>query len=179
MRLRAAAPEDAAAIAAIYAPYVTASATSFETEPPDPTAMASRIAAGGDLYPWIIADDESGGVAGYAYASAFRPRPAYRYAVETSVYLSQDRIGAGLGKRLYASLIATLEAQGFAQAIGAIALPNRAACVSTSGSGSSRRGSTARWATSSGPGTMSGCGSGASPLPPIRRRSRSRFGSSR
>jgi phosphinothricin acetyltransferase len=126
VRLRAAAPDDAADIAAIYAPYVTASATSFETEPPDARAMADRIAAGGDLYPWIVAVDESGGVAGYAYASAFRPRAAYRYAVETSVYLSQDRIGVGLGKRLYASLIATLEAQGFAQAIGAITLPNTA-----------------------------------------------------
>ena len=126
MRLRAAAPDDAAAIAAIYSPYVTASAISFENEPPDARAMAGRIEAGGELYPWIVAEDEGGGVAGYAYASAFRPRHAYRYAVETTVYLSVDRIGAGLGKRLYASLIATLEAQGFAQAIGAITLPNRA-----------------------------------------------------
>jgi phosphinothricin acetyltransferase len=126
VRLRAAAPDDAAAIAAIYAPYVTASATSFENEAPDAPAMAGRMAAGGDLYPWIVAEDESGGVAGYAYASAFRPRAAYRYAVETSVYLSQERSGAGIGKRLYASLIATLEAQGFAQAIGAVTLPNTA-----------------------------------------------------
>ena len=126
MRLRAAAPDDAAALAAIYAPYVTASATSFENEPPDACAMTDRIAAGDDLYPWIVAEDEGGGVAGYAYASAFRPRAAYRYAVETSIYLSGDRLGEGLGKRLYSSLIATLEAQGFAQAIGAITLPNAA-----------------------------------------------------
>ena len=126
MRLRSAAPGDAAAIAAVYAPYVTASAISFENEPPDASAMAERIEAGGGLYPWILAEDESGCVAGYAYASAFRPRHAYRYAVETSVYLSGSRIGAGIGKRLYASLIATLEAQGFAQAIGAITLPNEA-----------------------------------------------------
>jgi phosphinothricin acetyltransferase len=126
VRLRAAAPDDAAAIAAIYAPYVAASAASFENEPPDARAMAERIAAGGDLYPWIVAEDDGGALAGYAYASAFRPRPAYRYAVETSVYLSQNQVGAGLGRRLYASLIATLEAQGFAQAIGAITLPNGA-----------------------------------------------------
>lgn len=126
MRLRAATPDDAAAIAAIYAPYVTESVISFENEPPDARAMADRISAGGDVYPWIVAEDRSGDIAGYAYASAFRPRPAYRYAVETSVYLSQDRIGAGLGKRLYTSLIATLEAQGFAQAVVAITLPNAA-----------------------------------------------------
>ena len=126
MRLRAAAPDDAAASAAIYAPYVATSAASFENEPPDAPAMAERIAAGGDLYPWVVAEDDGGALTGYAYASAFRPRPAYRYAVETSVYLSQDRVGAGLGRRLYASLIATLEAQGFAQAIGAITLPNGA-----------------------------------------------------
>lgn len=126
MRLRAATPDDAATIAVIYAPYVTASAISFENEPPDARAMADRITAGGDLYPWIVAEDESGDVTGYAHASAFRPRPAYRYSVETTVYLSQHRLGSGLGKRLYCSLIATLEAQGFAQAIGAITLPNAA-----------------------------------------------------
>jgi phosphinothricin acetyltransferase len=126
VRLRAAAPEDAAAIAAIYAPYVSASVISFETEPPDARAMADRIEAGGELYPWIVAEAEGGLIAGYAYACAFRPRHAYRYAVETTVYLSGERVGAGLGKRLYSSLIATLEAQGFAQAIGAITLPNMA-----------------------------------------------------
>ena len=88
MRLRAASVKDAAAIAAIYAPYVTASVISFENEPPDARAMAARIEAGGELYPWIVAEDQGGVIAGYAYASAFRPRHAYRYAVETSVYLS-------------------------------------------------------------------------------------------
>ena len=51
-------PEDAAAIAAIYAPYVTASAVSFETEPPDADAMRARIEAGGELYPWLVAEEE-------------------------------------------------------------------------------------------------------------------------
>ena len=88
--------------------------------------MAARIEAGGTLYPWIVGLDESGGVAGYAYASGFRPRPAYRYAVETSVYLAAAAQGRGLGERLYRSLIDTLVAQGFAQAIAAITLPNPA-----------------------------------------------------
>ena len=123
MRLRRASPEDAAAIAAIYAPYVTASAVSFETEPPDADAMRARIEAGGELYPWLVAEEE-GEVLGYAYASAFRARPAYRYVVETSVYLAGGAQGRGIGTALYGALIRTLEAQGFAQAIGAITLPN-------------------------------------------------------
>lgn len=124
MRLRAATPADAAAISEIYAPYVTGSAASFETEPPDSCAMRERIEASAGLYPCIAAEGEAGTVAGYAYACAFRPRPAYRYAVETSVYVAAAFHGQGVGTRLYRSLIGTLEAQGFAQAIAAITLPN-------------------------------------------------------
>ncbi len=126
MRLRGATPGDAAAISAIYAPFVTASAVSFETEPPGPGDLRGRIEAAGDLYPWIVACEADDRVAGYAYAAAFRPRPAYRYAVETSVYLAPGAEGRGLGKRLYRALLDTLEAQGFAQAIAAITLPNQA-----------------------------------------------------
>jgi L-amino acid N-acyltransferase YncA len=125
VRLRRASPGDAAAIASIYAPYVEGSAVSFETAAPDAAAMAERIEAGGDLYPWLLAEDEEA-LLGYAYASAFRPRPAYRYTVETSVYLAPGAEGRGTGKALYGALIRTLEAQGFAQAIGAITLPNPA-----------------------------------------------------
>ena len=124
MRLRAASSDDAAALSAIYAPYVTGSIVSFETDPPAAAEMRARIEAGAGLYPWIAAEDEGGAIAGYAYATAFRPRPAYRYAVETSVYLAREFQGRGLGTRLYSSLLATLEAQGFAQAIAAISLPN-------------------------------------------------------
>ena len=125
MRLRSASSDDAAAIAAIYAPYVTDSAVSFETEAPDAAAMRGRVEAGGDVYPWLVAE-EAGELLGYAYASAFRPRPAYRYTVETSVYLAAGAQGRGIGRTLYGALIRTLEAQGFAQAIGAITLPNDA-----------------------------------------------------
>lgn len=124
MRLRGATPDDAAAIALIYAPYVTGSAVSFETDPPDEREMRSRIAAVGDLYPWIVAVGEDGMLGGYAYASAFRPRPAYRYAVETSVYVAAGFHGRGIGSRLYRSLLETLETQGYAQAIAALTLPN-------------------------------------------------------
>jgi phosphinothricin acetyltransferase len=124
MRLRAATPDDAAAIADIYAPFVTASAVSFETEPPDAPAMRARIEAGGRLYPWLVGEAEDGGLVGYAYAARFRDRPAYRFAVETSVYLRAGAGGCGLGGRLYEPLLAMLEAQGFTQAIAAITLPN-------------------------------------------------------
>jgi L-amino acid N-acyltransferase YncA len=126
MRIRAAAPDDAAAIAGIYAPYVTGTAVSFETEPPDSAEMGARIAAGGALYPWLAAEDEAGGLLGYASAAPFRARAAYRFTVETSVYLRNEACGRGLGRALYEPLLATLEAQGFTQAIGAIALPNEA-----------------------------------------------------
>ena len=126
MRLRAATPDDAAAVAEIYAPYVTASAVSFETEAPDSDALRERIESAGDLYPWLVAQDADGRLLGYAYAAAFRTRPAYRFAVETTVYLRREACGRGLGARLYAPLLATLEAQGFTQAIAAITLPNEA-----------------------------------------------------
>jgi phosphinothricin acetyltransferase len=126
LSLRAATPDDAAAIAALYAPYVEGSIVSFETEAPDPSAMRGRIEAGGDLYPWLAAVDEAGALAGYAYASPFRPRPAYRYTVETTVYVRQGLHGRGAGRFLYEPLLAILEAQGFTQAFGAITLPNPA-----------------------------------------------------
>ena len=124
MKLRGATPGDAAAISAIYAPFVTASAVSFETEPPGPEEVRARIEGAGGLYPWVVGCEADGPVLGYAYAAAFRPRPAYRYAVETSVYLAAGAEGRGLGRRLYRALIEMLEAQGFAQAIAAITLPN-------------------------------------------------------
>lgn len=123
MRIRLADDDDSAAIASIYAPYVEGSPVSFETEAPDQAEMRRRIEAGAGLYPWLVAD-EGGAIAGYAYATAFRPRAAYRFCVETTVYLAQGRTGQGLGSSLYRLLIETLEAQGFAQAIGAITLPN-------------------------------------------------------
>ena len=140
MRIRLATAGDAAAIAAIYAPYVTDTAVSFEVDPPDAAAMRERVAAGGDLYPWLVARDEAGAILGYASASAFRSRPAYRFTVETSVYLAREAVGRGLGRRLYGALLDTLEAQGFTQAIGAITLPNPASVALHEALGFSRAG---------------------------------------
>ena len=125
MKIRAATSDDAAAVAAIYAPYVDATIVSFEEVAPGAAEMAARIAAGGTLYPWLIAEQD-GEILGYASASAFRTRSAYRFAVETSVYLRQSAEGRGIGSALYQPLLASLERQGFTQAIAAISLPNPA-----------------------------------------------------
>ncbi|MHA6724106.1 GNAT family N-acetyltransferase [Sphingomonas sp. RS2018] len=124
--IRPARPEDAAAIAAIYAPYVLGGTVSFESEAPDTRTMRTRMAASDGLYPWLVATggEEDGGVLAYAYATKFRDRPAYKWTVETSVYVAGAVQGQGVGRLLYAALVATLRAQGFRQAIGVVALPN-------------------------------------------------------
>lgn len=129
--IRAAVPGDAGAIAAIYAPFVLTGTVSFETEAPDARQVRARMAASNGLYPWLVAtngapesEGAGGGVLGYAYAGAFRDRPAYRYVVETSIYVAGQVHGQGTGRLLYEALIDTLRVQGFTQAIGAIALPN-------------------------------------------------------
>jgi L-amino acid N-acyltransferase YncA len=124
MPIRPAREADAAAIADIYRPYVEGSPVSFETEAPHAGEIARRMA--GELYPWLVAVDEAGGLTGYAYAAAFRTRPAYRFAVETTVYVREGSHARGIGAALYAPLIETLERQGFTQAIAAITLPNEA-----------------------------------------------------
>jgi L-amino acid N-acyltransferase YncA len=126
VKLRPATPEDAAEVAAIYAHYVAESVITFEIEPPSADEMRRRMDAGAGVYPWLVAQRDDGSIAGYAYACPFRARAAYRFAVETTVYLAPDAAGRGLGTALYRPLLATLEAQGFTQAIAAIALPNAA-----------------------------------------------------
>ncbi len=125
MSLRPATTADATAIAAIYAPYVVSSAVSFETEPPTAKEMKTRITGANDQYPWIVAvDDESGVILGYAYASVFHKRAAYRFSAETSVYVAGNFQGQGVGRLLYPALLATLREQEYTQALALIALPN-------------------------------------------------------
>jgi L-amino acid N-acyltransferase YncA len=122
MRIEPATSADAAAIAAIYAHHVLHGTASFETEPPSADEMAARIAKVLESgAPWLIARDQSGAAIGYAYASQFRDRPAYRYACENSVYIQHDRRGEGIGRSLLALLIVAAERAGFRQMIGVIA----------------------------------------------------------
>lgn len=126
--IRPARPDDAAAIAAIYAPHVERGTATFELDPPDAAAMGERMAEFAGLYPWLVATngDAEGGVLGYACAARFRERAAYRWTTETAIYMSDAAQGQGLGRQLYDALTDTLKAQGFTQAIGTIALPNDA-----------------------------------------------------
>lgn len=124
--IRAAAPEDAGAIARIYNPYVLESVITFEEETVAPADMAQRIEeARAAALPWLVAV-AAGAVVGYAYASKWKGRCAYRYSVESTVYLEPGWHGRGLGTRLYAALIERLRGQGFHAVLAGIALPNEA-----------------------------------------------------
>ena len=124
--IRDAEPEgDAAACAAVYAPYVAESAVSFEADPPTPEQMAGRIRAYGVSHAWLVAEVD-GRVAGYAYGAPHRPRAAYRWACDVAVYLDAAHHGAGLGRALYAALFARLAAQNLRIAVAGVTLPNPA-----------------------------------------------------
>ena len=118
--LRAATRADLPAITEIYAHAVTSGTASYELEPPAMAEMTERFAAldkGG--YPYIVAE-EGGRIVGYAYAGPFRPRPAYRFIVEDSIYLAPDIQGRGIGRLLLAGLIERATAAGFRQMIAVI-----------------------------------------------------------
>ena len=124
--IRLAIEDDSAGLADIYRPYVEDSRISFEEHAPDAAEMARRIV--GDrpgFHPWLVAEVD-GRVLGFANSSPLRTRPAYRWSVETGIYLAPGAHGRGLGKRLLVALIELLERQGYVTAIGAIALPNDA-----------------------------------------------------
>jgi L-amino acid N-acyltransferase YncA len=121
--IRLASASDADAIASIYRPYVETSRISFEEEAPGGAEIAARM--GSPLHPWLIAE-EDGRVLGYASSSPYHRRPAYRWTVETSIYLAPEAQGRGIGLQLLSRLIDLLTRQGYVTAIAAIALPNPA-----------------------------------------------------
>jgi L-amino acid N-acyltransferase YncA len=116
---------DAAACLAIYAPYVESGATSFEQEPPEVARFAERIAGIATTYPWLVAERD-GDVVGYAYACPHRARPAYRWAVEVSVYVAAGEHRRGTGRALYLELFERLRRQRFHVACAGVTLPNDA-----------------------------------------------------
>ena len=118
--LREARREDIAAIAAIYAHHVEHGLASFELAAPSVDQMAQRFEGiTGAGYPYLVAT-EGERVLGYAYASAFRTRPAYRFTVEDSVYIDPAATGRGLGRQLLQSIIAACTRAGFRQMIAVI-----------------------------------------------------------
>lgn len=118
-------PSDAAALARIYNHYVEHTTITFEEEPVTSEEMARRITEVTARYPWFVWED-AGTVQGYAYGRAYHARSAFRYTVETAIYLDHEATGRGIGGRLYPHLLDALAQGGFHLAIGAIALPNEA-----------------------------------------------------
>jgi L-amino acid N-acyltransferase YncA len=111
--LRAATPADIPAITAIYRPAVLHGTASFEVEPPDEAEMRRRFeAVAGAGYPYFVGELD-GQVVGYAYASAYRTRPAYRFTVEDSIYIGPEAQGRGVGRLLLKALIEASTAKGY------------------------------------------------------------------
>ena len=116
-------PRDAAACAAIYAPHVEGSAVSFEEWAPSAEGMAARIERVAATHAWLVAERE-GRVVGYAYATAYNERPAYRWSTSVSVYVAGESRGQGAGRALYQALFERLRERGFRMACAGITLPN-------------------------------------------------------
>ena len=124
--LRMARVDDAGPLADLYNPFITDTIITFELEPIAAATMADRIdavlAAG---LPWLVAESGTE-LLGYAYAAPWKPRQAYRFSVESSVYLAPTAQGRGLGRALYERLLAELKTLGVHSVLGGIALPNAA-----------------------------------------------------
>jgi phosphinothricin acetyltransferase len=121
--LRLATPDDAAAVRAVYAPFVRETSITFEETVPDETDIRDRIVSKQGTYPWFVCELD-GEVVGYAYAGALRKRAAYRWAVETSVYVRESAQGEGVGRALYTLLLDCLDRQGFCDVYAVVTVPN-------------------------------------------------------
>jgi len=123
--IRLATTGDAAAVAAIYAPFCEGSVVSFEEVAPPAGEMAKRIATVTAQRPWIVLEDD-GAVLGYAYATPHNERRAYRWSVNTAIYVSRTHHRRGAGRALYATLFEMLRFLGYYKAAAGITLPNAA-----------------------------------------------------
>jgi L-amino acid N-acyltransferase YncA len=126
MKVRVAKPSDAQSIADIYAPIVRDTAISFELEPPSAAEMRSRISETLKVFPWLVSVNGAGEIDGYAYASRHRARAAYRWSVDSTVYVRADSRRGGVGRRLYNELFTELVRLGYCETFAGIALPNDA-----------------------------------------------------
>jgi L-amino acid N-acyltransferase YncA len=126
LSVRSALPDDAEQIAGIYNHYVTTSIISFEEEEVTASEMANRILAiQSASLPWLAAVDGER-IVGYAFASNWKVRAAYKFSTEATVYVRQGLDGSGIGSGLYGQLLPTLKSRGLHTVMGGIALPNDA-----------------------------------------------------
>ena len=123
--IRACTAFDAAAIADIYNHYVRETVITFEETPVPTDEMARRISDTTARFPWLVWN-EGGTVVGWAYATTWKSRSAYRFSVETTVYVAAQHHGRGIGASLYEALLVELKARKVHSAVGGIALPNPA-----------------------------------------------------
>lgn len=125
--IRSAVNTDAIPIAEIYNHYISNTIITFETENVSPEDVLVRISKiQSDNLPWLVAEDDEGKIIGYAYASKWRERFAYRFSVEITVYLSCNYWGKGVGTQLYEKLFSELKLRSVHSVIGGITLPNQA-----------------------------------------------------
>jgi L-amino acid N-acyltransferase YncA len=122
-RIRIARPPDAPQIADIYRPIVADTAVSFEEDPPSVGEIERLMESTLDVYPWLVCERD-GRLAGYAYATRLRSRPAYQWSVEVSAYTHPDALRSGVARALYTSLFEILKRQGLVSAYAGITLPN-------------------------------------------------------
>jgi len=123
--IRSATTDDAEVICAIYNHYVMNSIVTFEETPVSTDDMAERISDVLPSLPWLVFES-AGRVVGYAYASAWKSRCAYRFAAESTVYVAPEATGARIGTQLYEAIIVELRARSLHSVIGGVALPNAA-----------------------------------------------------
>ena len=123
--LRPATASDAAAICAIYNPYVLDTVITFEQSPVSESEMTQRIRETTAQYPWLVAEVDFTVVA-YAYATRWRTRAAYDFTLESTIYVDKTFTGRGIAKPLYRELLRELKSRGVHAVVGCIALPNDA-----------------------------------------------------
>ena len=133
MLIRQATRDDGPGCAELYAPYVTDTAISFEAEPPTAEQMADRIEAANRQHAWLVAEEGTEGgaggagagrVLGYAFGGVWKPRAAYRWTCEVSVYLRPGLRRTGTGRALYEALFARLVQRGYLVGVAGMTLPN-------------------------------------------------------
>jgi L-amino acid N-acyltransferase YncA len=123
--IRLVTPEDAADICGIYNYFVEHTTITFEEQPVALEEMRQRICEIESVLPWLVWVEE-GQLQGFCYASKWKGRSAYRYSVESTIYLHPKSVRRGIGTQLYGALLDNLRQKGLHVVIGGIALPNQA-----------------------------------------------------